>query len=68
MTTLHSIGSQIKALRISEGLTQSALAHRLRVSRQYVSGVEAGKEVLSLEQIQRFADAFGARVEIALSK
>ena len=66
MNFKQNIGSQIKALRIAAGLNQSGLASRLGVSKQYVSGVENGKEVLSLEQIEKFATALGATVEISL--
>ena len=65
MTTLkQSIGSQIKALRLAAGLNQSGLANRLGTSRQYISGVEAGKETLSLEQVEKFATALGVVVDV----
>lgn len=65
MNLKQSIGSQIKALRLDAGLNQSGLANRLGVSKQYISGVEAGKETLSLEQVEKFASALGATVEVS---
>lgn len=64
MNLKQSIGQQIKALRLAAGLNQSGLANRLGASKQYISGVEAGKETLSLEQMEKFAAALGAVVEV----
>lgn len=66
MNLKQSIGSQIKALRIVAGLNQSGLANRIGVSKQYISGVEAGKETLSLEQVEKFAAALDAALMVTL--
>lgn len=68
MTLKQNIGSQIKTLRIAAGLNQSGLANRLGVSKQYISGVEAGKETLSLEQVEKFAQALGVTAVVSLQK
>lgn len=68
MTLKQNIGSQIKTLRIAAGLNQSGLANRLGVSNQYISGVEAGKETLSLEQVEKFAQALGVTAVVSLQK
>lgn len=67
MTLLQSIGRQIRTLRLAEGLNQSGLANRMGTSRAYISGVETGKEALSLEQVERFAAALNATAEIILA-
>lgn len=64
VTLKQSIGHQIKARRIAAGLNQPGLANRMGVSKQYISGVEAGKETLSLEQIEKFATALGVVVDV----
>lgn len=64
MNLKQNIGQQIKALRLAAGLNQSGLANRMGVSKQYISGVEAGKETLSLEQVEKFATALGVVVDV----
>ena len=68
MNLKQSIGSQIKSLRLAAGLNQSGLANRMGVSKQYISGVEAGKETLSLEQVEKFAQALGVTAVVLLKK
>lgn len=64
MNLKQNIGQQIKALRLAAGLNQSGLANRMGASKQYISGVEAGKETLSLEQVEKFATALGVVVDV----
>jgi UDP-N-acetylglucosamine 1-carboxyvinyltransferase len=51
----QSIGSLIKEARLRSGLTQAQLAGRLSTSQSAIGRIEAGKQNLSLEMINRVA-------------
>ena len=57
-----TIGSNIKKLRTSQGLTQDQLAERLFVTRQTVSNWERGASQPDLEQLEAIAAALGVEV------
>ena len=64
----HTIGLNIKALRLKRGLTQGALAERVGVSEAtIVSKWERGLQIPRLDTAQDLADALGATVEQLLS-
>ena len=54
-----TFGAAVEGLRVGEGLSQSAFARKLKVSRQYLCDVEKGRRTVSPEQAARFARAFG---------
>jgi repressor LexA len=58
------VGEQIRAARLSAGLTQVELARRLEVSAPYVANVEAGRTNLTLGQLTNIATAMGVGLEI----
>ena len=61
-----TIGSNIKKLRTSQGLTQDQLAERLFVTRQTVSNWERGASQPDLEQLEAIAAALGVEVTTIL--
>ena len=43
---IHRLGGKVKSLRERDGLSQTELAHHLRVrSRGYISDIESGKKI-----------------------
>lgn len=57
-----TIGSNIKKLRVAQGLTQDRLAERLFVTRQTISSWERSASHPSLEQLEAIAAALGEDV------
>lgn len=53
----HKFGRRLRAIRISKGLSQEALAARAGLDRTYVSGCERGQRNIGLENIYRLSDA-----------
>lgn len=49
----------LRLVRVFHDLNQSELAHRLGISKSYVSEIESGKKVATIELLQKYADAFG---------
>lgn len=54
-----TFGMAVESLRGRDEMTQTALAKRLGISRQYLCDVEKGRRLVSPEQASRFAKAFG---------
>ena len=52
-------GRRIKALRIAEGISQSALSARVGMSVQRLSDIEVERKATSLETVIAIADAMG---------
>jgi UDP-N-acetylglucosamine 1-carboxyvinyltransferase len=61
-TTPADIGRLIKETRHQLGLTQDQLAERLRTSQSAIHRIEAGNQNLSLEMINRLADALSSPI------
>ena len=58
------IANRIRRLRFDHGeMTQQELAERVRVTRQTIIALEAGKYTPSLLLAFRLAKAFGVRIE-----
>lgn len=55
-------GAELKRRRIENGISQERLAELADLHRTYISAVESGKRNLTLESIQRLAQALGASV------
>ena len=58
----EEIGSVLRRLREEQGLSQEQLGFRAELHRTYVSSVERGKRNVSLETIEKFAEALGVRM------
>ena len=59
-----TFGMAVEALRVRDGLTQTAFAKKLKISRQYLCDVEKGRRAVSPGQAARFARAFGHPPEV----
>ncbi|MGP5684192.1 helix-turn-helix domain-containing protein [Brachybacterium alimentarium] len=53
----HRLGRNLRALRVSRGLTQEKLAEELDVTPRYLAGIERGERNLTLDSIDALADA-----------
>ena len=53
----HRLGKRIKRLRTTQGLSQQALADKVRISREYVNKLEAGHYDPTLGVVRRLAKA-----------
>lgn len=57
MEILKVFGSNVKKYRTQIGLSQEAFAEKCGLHRTYISAVERYRRSISLENIQRIADA-----------
>lgn len=60
---MTKIGARIREARKHAGLSQEALADRIRVNRSYLSLVENGKSSPTFEFVEKIAGGIGLRVE-----
>ena len=58
-----SFGELVRSMRLTDEITQSELAKRLEVSRQFLNAVELGKSQVGLDFAKRVADALGYSAE-----
>lgn len=59
MDIIKVFGSNVKHYRQSIGLSQEAFAEKCGLHRTYISAIECYRRSISLENIQRIADALG---------
>ena len=57
MDILKVFGSNVKAYRQRIGLSQEAFAEKCGMHRTYISAIECFRRSISLENIQKIADA-----------
>jgi transcriptional regulator with XRE-family HTH domain len=57
-----TFGQRLRKLRKDKGMSQEALALEAGLDRTYVSGVERGERNISLENIERLAQALGVKI------
>lgn len=62
-----SVSDKIREIRKQKGLTQSALAKRLKVSQQVISRIERGRENIALLTLKNIAGGLGAKLHIDIS-
>jgi transcriptional regulator with XRE-family HTH domain len=55
----EKIGSRIKELRNSLGLSQEKLALKADIDRTYLAGVEQGKRNPSIKSLEKIVEALG---------
>lgn len=65
---LIEFGSVIRELRLERQISQEALADICGLHRTYVSDIELGKRNVSLENIERIANALGVTIEFIFGK
>lgn len=59
MDIVRVFGANVKKYRTQAGLSQEAFAEKCGLHRTYISAVECYRRSISLENIQRIADALG---------
>ena len=59
MDIVKVFGTNVKKYRTQIGLSQEAFAEKCGLHRTYISAVECYRRSISLENIQRIADALG---------
>lgn len=59
MNVQKKFGSRVRQLRLAMSLSQEALAARAKVHRTYLGGIERGERNVSLQNIERIAEALG---------
>ncbi len=57
-STRRILAKKIKLLRFSRGWSQETLAELCGFSRSYIANIESGKHNLSLDNLERIAEAF----------
>ena len=62
------IGVLIKELRFKEGMTQEELAKRLHTKKSVISRMENHSEDIRLSTLERVAEVFGKRIQIAIKE
>jgi transcriptional regulator with XRE-family HTH domain len=65
--TPRQIGMKLKALRTAKGMSQTALAKKAKITREYVNKLEAGRYDPTVGVLQRLAKALGVPVTELLS-
>ena len=59
LTLRRVLAANLRRLRVEAGWTQEALAHHARLHRTYVGSVERGERNISIDNIERLAQALG---------
>ena len=59
MDIIKVFGSNLKKYRTTMGISQEAFADKCGMHRTYISAIEYFRRSISLENIQRIADALG---------
>ena len=55
-------GKRVKELRLHKAISQEKLAELADLDRTYIPGIEAGKRNVSLEVIEKIANAFSMSI------
>lgn len=58
----EQVGSRIREIRVSQGLTQMSLALEAGLSRNMIIGIEWGQKSLAYERLWDIADVLGVDV------
>ena len=64
----QAFGSAVRRFRVSQGLTQEALAERAELHRTYISDIERGARNVSLVNIARIARALSISLADLMSE
>ncbi len=54
----EKVGKRIKELRLKQGLSQEEFAFKCDLDRTYITSLERGKRNISLENLEKIANAF----------
>jgi transcriptional regulator with XRE-family HTH domain len=58
---------QMRVVRLSAGLSQEALAHLAGLDRTYIGGIERSERNVSIDNIEKIANALKVDVALLLS-
>jgi transcriptional regulator with XRE-family HTH domain len=61
-TTRNRLGMRLKSLREAQGLSQMVLASKVKITREYVNKLEAGRYDPTLSVVRRLAKALKVTV------
>lgn len=64
ISSLHDLAAIVRGRRRDLGLSQAQVAARAQVSRQWVSGFEAGKATAEIGLVIRLLDALDLRLAV----
>jgi HTH-type transcriptional regulator/antitoxin HipB len=59
ITSIRDVAATVRGRRLSLGLSQTEVARRARVSRQWIGEIESGKATAELQLVIRLFDALG---------
>lgn len=62
MDALKIFASNLKKYRLKSGLSQEAFSEKVGLHRTYISAIEREKRNISLDNVQKIADALGIEV------
>jgi y4mF family transcriptional regulator len=65
INSLHDLAATIRGRRLSLGLSQAELATRARVSRPWISELEAGKPTVELGLVLRLLHALDLHLDLS---
>ena len=57
------LGQNIKKIRISKEMSQGDICRALDMDRSYMSAIENGKKNITIQQLERLAQALGVSVD-----
>jgi transcriptional regulator with XRE-family HTH domain len=63
----RNVGASVKLARLAAGLSQDAFADLLAVHRTYVGSIERGEANITLQTLERIADALKVSPETLLA-
>lgn len=58
------IGSELRALRISKGLSARELAQQIGITHSHVVRIENGKYAISIDTLNKFCQALGVAIQL----
>lgn len=62
MDIIKVFGDNVKKYRVTLGISQESFAEKCGLHRTYISAIECHRRSISLENIQRIAEALGVEV------
>jgi len=63
MLITERLGKNIKKIRTHKGMSQGDICRALNMDRGYMSAIENGKKNITIQQLERLAQALGVSVD-----
>ncbi len=63
MLISKKLGANIKKIRLNKGMTQGDICRALDMDRGYMSAIENGKKNITIQQLERLAQALDVSVD-----